>query len=61
MTTGIQCKVDPQCKVPAPSETGICHCHAAEAGRGSLLLQCHLDLAREPGRAEAEPELEAGE
>lgn len=27
MNSGVQCKIDPQCPVPAPSETRICHVH----------------------------------
>jgi hypothetical protein len=31
MTTGVQCRADPRCEVPAPAKTGICHCHAKQA------------------------------
>jgi len=31
MNTGIQCKADPDCPVPAPLETGICHYHQRAA------------------------------
>ena len=27
MTTGVQCKIDPQCRCPAPVKTGICDEH----------------------------------
>jgi hypothetical protein len=33
MTTGVQCRADPRCEVPAPAETRICHCHAQQARR----------------------------
>jgi hypothetical protein len=33
MTTEIQCQAHPVCAVPAPSETGICHCHAKQADK----------------------------
>jgi hypothetical protein len=31
MTTGIQCRVDPRCEVPAQPGTGICPCPATQA------------------------------
>jgi hypothetical protein len=38
MTTGIQCRADPRCQVPAPSETGICHCHAKQATQAAAAI-----------------------
>ena len=38
MTTGIQCRADPRCDIPAPPETGICHCHAAQAKRAGVTI-----------------------
>jgi hypothetical protein len=50
MTTGIQCRADPRCEVPAPSETGICRCHATEAKKADLTIH-RLSLADRVGRA----------
>jgi hypothetical protein len=33
MTTGVQCRADPRCEVPAPAETRICRCHAQKANK----------------------------
>jgi hypothetical protein len=60
MTTGIQCRADPQCTVTAPSETGICHCHAKQANKARATIH-RLSLAKRVGRAwsrEPEKELE---
>jgi hypothetical protein len=27
MTTGVQCRVDPDCTTPAPADTEVCKCH----------------------------------
>ena len=53
MTTGIQCRADPRCTVPAPSETGICHCHgkqAKKAGSAIRKLSAHGDALVTPGK-----------
>lgn len=39
MTTGIQCRADPRCEIPAPSETGICHCHAKQARNADAAIR----------------------
>jgi hypothetical protein len=39
MTTGIQCRADPRCEVPAPVETGICRCHAKQANKTHAALR----------------------
>jgi hypothetical protein len=60
MTTGIQCRVDPQCQVPAPSETGICQCHAKQAKQSGATIH-KLSLPEQVRRAwsrEPEKELE---
>jgi hypothetical protein len=31
VTTGVQCRADPRCPLPAPAETGLCRCHAKQA------------------------------
>jgi hypothetical protein len=61
MTTGIQCRTGPRCEVPAPPETGICHCHVKQAKkkgatihRLSLTGQIRRAWSREPGK-ELEP------
>jgi hypothetical protein len=50
MTTGVQCRADPQCEVPAPSETGICKCHAKEAAKAGVTIP-RLSLAGQIRRA----------
>jgi hypothetical protein len=60
MTTGIQCQADPRCPVPAPSETGICHIHAAQATKAGATIH-RLSLVEQIRQAwshEAEKELE---
>jgi hypothetical protein len=60
MTTGIQCRADPRCEVPAPSETGICRCHTKQAKKAGLTIR-GLSLAEQIKRAwsrEPEKELE---
>jgi hypothetical protein len=60
MTTGIQCRADLQRQVPAPSETGICHCHAKQAKKAGATIR-KLSLAEQVRRAwsrEREKELE---
>jgi hypothetical protein len=44
MNTGIQCRADPRCPVPAPAKTGICHCHAKQATKAGRAIG-------KPGRA----------
>jgi hypothetical protein len=55
MTTGIQCQADPHCQIPAPADTGICHCHTKQAaktdraiGAAGLLWQARKALSRQP-------------
>jgi hypothetical protein len=60
MTTGIQCRADPHCEIPAPFETGICHCHAKQAKKAGATIHL-LSLAEQVSRAwsrEPEKELE---
>jgi hypothetical protein len=33
MTTGVQCRADPRCEIPAPAKNGICHCHTQQANK----------------------------
>jgi hypothetical protein len=61
MTTGIQCRADRRCEIPAPAETGICHCHLQQTskanptiGHASLLDQVRRALSGEPEK-EIEP------
>jgi hypothetical protein len=61
MTTGIQCRADPRCEVPAPPETGFCRCHANQDEKaGATILRLSLAehvrqaWSREP-RKELEP------
>jgi hypothetical protein len=30
MTTGVQCKNNPLCRIPAPHDTGVCHEHCRQ-------------------------------
>jgi hypothetical protein len=60
MTTGIRCRADSRCTVPAPSETGICHCHAKQAKKAGVTIR-KLSLAEQVRRAQSrapEKELE---
>jgi hypothetical protein len=60
MTTGIQCRADRRCEVPAPPETGICRCHTRQAKRAGAMIH-RLSLAEQVRRAwsrEPEKELE---
>jgi hypothetical protein len=60
MTTGIQCRADPRCEVPAPAETGICHCRAKQALRrasGSTGLS-RADRVRRARSRQPDKELE---
>jgi hypothetical protein len=60
MTTGVQCRADPRCEVPAPAETRICHCHAQQARRIRATVR-GLSQAEQVKRAwsrEPEKELE---
>ena len=50
MTTGIQCRADPLCEIPAPPETGICHCHAKQARKAGATIH-KLSLAEQAKRA----------
>jgi hypothetical protein len=61
MTTGIQCRADSRCEIPALSQTGICLCHARQAKKAgatirrlSLAEQVRRVWSREPDR-ELEP------
>jgi hypothetical protein len=36
VNTGVQCTIDPQCRQPAPPETGICSCHQREIRLGQM-------------------------
>jgi hypothetical protein len=60
VTTGIQCRADPRCPLPAPAETGLCRCHAKQAmatDTGPAIRA--LGLARQAWRAlSGEPEKE---
>ena len=60
MTTGIQCRADPRCVVPAPSETGICHCHAKQAtkARATIHKLSSAERVRQAWSREPEKELE---
>ena len=58
MTGGIQCRADPQCEVPAPSETGICPCRAKQAKKADPTSRT-FSLAEQVWRAlSGEPEKE---
>jgi hypothetical protein len=60
MTTGIQCRADPRCEVPAPPETAICRCHTKQAKKAGLTMR-GLGMAEKFKRAwsrEPEKELE---
>jgi len=50
MSTGVRCRADPRCEVPAPAETGICHCHAAQAKRAGVTIH-RLSAAEQMKRA----------
>jgi hypothetical protein len=50
MTTGIQCRADPRCEVPAPPEIGICRCHAKQAKKASVSIH-RLSLSDRVRRA----------
>jgi len=50
MTTGIQCRADPRCDIPAPPESGICHCHARQAKKAGATIR-KLSLAEQIRRA----------
>jgi hypothetical protein len=61
MTTGIQCRADPRCEIPAPPETAICDCHVQQATKAGpairelgLIEQVRRALSREPEK-ELEP------
>jgi hypothetical protein len=61
MTTGIQCQADRRCEVPAPAETGICHCHAEQADKAGATIprlsragQASRSWSRQPDK-ELEP------
>ena len=60
MTTGVQCRADPRCEVPAPAETGICHSHVKQAKKAGATIH-RLSLSEQVRRAwsrEPEKELE---
>ena len=50
MTTGIQCRADPDCPVPAPAETGLCHLHAQQAIKTGRAIRT-FSLAQQIRRA----------
>ncbi len=50
MTTGVQCRADPRCEMPAPSQTGICKGHAKEDGKAGVTIP-RLSLAGQIRRA----------
>jgi hypothetical protein len=61
MTTGIQCRADPRCPLPAPAETGLCRRHTKQAKAknagprsGLQAKQAWRALTREPEK-ELEP------
>jgi hypothetical protein len=60
MTTGIHCRADPQCEIPAPAETGICHCHTKQATKASATIgkPSRAGQARKAPSREPEKELE---
>jgi hypothetical protein len=59
MTTGIRCRADPRCEVPAPSETGICQCHAKQAKKAGATHRINLsEKVRRAWSREPEKELE---
>jgi hypothetical protein len=59
MTTGIQCRADPRCQVAAPSETGICHCHAKQASKWDATRRLSLpERIRRAWSRKPEKELE---
>jgi hypothetical protein len=60
MTTGIQCRAEPRCELPAPAETGICHCHARQATKagGTIHRLSLADPVRRAAVRESEKELE---
>lgn len=39
MTTGTRCEADRRREVPAPSEPGICHCHASQARKTGATIR----------------------
>jgi hypothetical protein len=58
VSTGVQCRADPRCQVPAPAQTGICHCHAQQAKKAGATVR-KLSLAEQIRRAwSREPEKE---
>jgi hypothetical protein len=58
VTTGVKCRADPRCEEPAPSETGICRCHAKQARKEGATIRS-LGLAEQVRRAwSREPEKE---
>jgi len=60
MTTGVQCRADPRCEVPAQAETRICHSRAQQARRIRAIVR-RLSQAERVKRAwsrEPEKELE---
>jgi hypothetical protein len=50
MTTGVQCRADSRCEIPAPSQTGICHCHARQAKKAGATIR-RLSWAEQVRRA----------
>jgi hypothetical protein len=50
MATGIQCRADPRCEIPAPTHTGVCDCHARQAKKTGATIR-RLSLAEQVRRA----------
>jgi hypothetical protein len=57
---GIQCRADPRCEVPAPPETGICHCNAKQATKAGAAIHelSRVGKVRRARSREPEKELE---
>jgi hypothetical protein len=55
MTTGIQCRADPRCEIPAPDEAGICRCHAKQASKAGAAIDRFGQPAWSGGPGCAEP------
>lgn len=39
MTTGVRCRADPRCEVPAAAETGIRHRRATQANKAGATIK----------------------
>ena len=60
MTTGIQCRADRRCEIPAPPETGLCSCHAKQARKAGATIRklSWSERVRQAWSREREKELE---